>query len=86
MKFTNNVYLNHNDKIMLHKIAHQLFISLKNSFLMSFFYDFCISLFLVNVFIYSGFNVAFNTLCRSYHNSIYGQRKPVHTVGLGSVL
>ena len=37
--------------------------------------------------IYMGFNVVFNTLYRSYHNGwIHGQRKPVHTVGQGSVL
>ena len=36
---------------------------------------------------YLGFNVTFNTLYRSYHDGqFYGQRKPVHTVGQGSVL
>ena len=38
-------------------------------------------------FIYLGFNVAFNTLYGSYHDELLeGQRKPVHTVGQGSVL
>ena len=41
----------------------------------------------IHLFIYLGFNITFNTLCRSYHDGyIYGQRKPVHTVGQGSVL
>ena len=36
---------------------------------------------------YLGFNIAFNTSYRSYHDGqFYGQRKPVHTVGQGSVL
>ena len=38
-------------------------------------------------FIYLGFKVSFNTLYRSYHDGyFYGQRKPVPTVGQGSVL
>ena len=37
--------------------------------------------------VYLGFNAAFNTLYRSYHDGpIYGQRKAVHTVGQGSVM
>ena len=36
-----------------------------------------------NIFIYLGFNIAFNTLYRTYQ--FYGRRKPVHTVGQGSV-
>ena len=39
----------------------------------------------LRLFIYLGFNIAFNTLYRSYHDGyLEGQRKPVHTVGQGS--